>query len=79
MEEKRRHAWAEDLAEDQTNRARVENRDRVASVILDVLKRLAPEAQEARPVEVVVDDFAKISFAKEGVVVEQMFPFEVER
>jgi hypothetical protein len=75
MEEKMRHGWAEDLAEDPSNRAQVENRDRVASVILEALRKLGPEAQEAGPVEVMVDDFAKITFAKEGVTMEQVFPF----
>jgi hypothetical protein len=75
MDEKRRHAAEEDLAEDPSNRAQVENRDRVASVILEALRKLGPEAPEAGPVEVLVDDFAKITFAKEGVSMEQVFPF----
>jgi hypothetical protein len=75
MEEKRRSAWAEFLAEDPSNRAQVENRDRVASVILEALRKLAPEAHEAGLVAVMVDDFAKITFAKEGVKMEQVFPF----
>jgi hypothetical protein len=39
------------------------------------LRKLCPEAQEAGPVEVMVDDFAKVTFAKEGVTMEQVFPF----
>jgi hypothetical protein len=75
MDEKKRHAWAEDLTEDPSNRVQVKNRDRAASVILEALRKLCPEAQEAGPVEVMVDDFAKVTFAKEGVTMEQVFPF----